>query len=82
MFEFLFYPAFAFLLSIAVMITVIILASKFRKDSMILDTSKGENDMHKTIEKVEKINKCEYCGSIIQNNISTCPSCGAKINKN
>lgn len=81
MFEFLFYPVFAILAFLAVFITVVILVGKFKKDSTKLDLPKDQNDMNNTMAKLEETSKCDYCGSIIQDNITICPSCGAKFNK-
>lgn len=40
-----------------------------------------KESVNKTSEKTNSISYCDYCGSEIEDDSKTCPSCGAKTRK-
>jgi len=82
MFVYLFYSAFAVLSVLVVACTVIVFVKMIKKHSVQNNENYDENLDTNSEENIIRYNKCEYCGTELNNDILICSSCGAKNKKN
>ncbi len=69
------------IITVAVIVMIIYAIVKGVKKDKKVDDTIIEN-LKEQKEEQKKANICEYCGEELEDNMSKCPSCGARVKRN